>query len=304
LYSKSVYFIAIILMAILGTFAPIIVHSLINDSSQNSTLISATTTPPTAVDKFGIKKIYPTKQSGREWFINMDNPTSDGIFHPQSTITRQPDGSWQIGGAGHHTNGKNEDSKVRMNVNTPEGMQPWKNVEITGYAKVISANSPTDDHLDWYARGGRHSDDVPCDGTALKGWLGVDGTASWIKEIWFTDGYTDQLAKAKVTNDSILGRWIGWKVIIYNMDNDSAVRMQSYIDDKNNNHWVKVTDIIDDGGWYANASDNVFYSADCGKPKDYIITNSGPTVAFRSDNIVWDLKNLSVREIEAPPLSK
>ena len=256
-------------------------------SSQNSTLISATTSPIT-VDKFGIEEIYPTKQGGREWFINMENPTSDGIFDPQSTITRQPDGSWQIVCLIH---------KVRMNVNTPEGMQPWKNVEITGYAKVVSANSPSDDHLDWYARGGRHSDDVPCDGTALKGWLGSDGTVSWMKEIWFTGGYTDQLAKAKVTNDSILGRWIGWKVIIYNIDNDSAVRMQSYLDDKNNNHWVKVTDIIDDGGWYADASDNEFYSADCGKPKDHIITNSGPTVAFRSDNIIWELKNLSVREI-------
>jgi hypothetical protein len=272
-------------MAMLGTFAPTVVHSIINDSNQNSILISATT-PPTTVDKFGIKEIYPTKEGGREWYINMDSPTSDGTFDPKSKMTKQPDGSWEIAA-----------KKLRMNVNTPEGMQPWKNVEITGYARVISANSPNDDHLDWYARGGKHSDDVPCDGSALKGWLGIDGTVSWIKEIWFTDGYTDQLAKAKVT-DSILGRWIGWKVVMYNIANDTAVRMQSYLDDKNNNHWVKVADIIDDGGWYADASDNEFYSADCGKPKDYIITDSGPTVTFRSDNIIWDLKNLSVREIQ------
>ena len=88
-------------------------------------------------------------------------------------------------------------------------------------------------------------------------------------------------------------------MIIYNIDNDSAVRMQSYLDDNNNNHWVKVTDIIDDGGWYADASDNEFYSADCGKPKDYIITDSGPVVMFRADNVILDFKNLSVREIEA-----
>ena len=25
-------------------------------------------------DPFGIKKIYPTKQGGREWFMNMSNP--------------------------------------------------------------------------------------------------------------------------------------------------------------------------------------------------------------------------------------
>jgi hypothetical protein len=33
-----------------------------------------------------------------------------------------------------------------MNVNTPPGQESWKNVEITDYAKVISADSPADDH--------------------------------------------------------------------------------------------------------------------------------------------------------------
>ena len=43
-------------------------------------------------------EIYPTKAEGREWFINMENPTNDEIFNPQSNITRQSDGSWQISG--------------------------------------------------------------------------------------------------------------------------------------------------------------------------------------------------------------
>ena len=30
-----------------------------------------------SVDKFGIKKIYPTKTGGEEWYMNMNNPTSD-----------------------------------------------------------------------------------------------------------------------------------------------------------------------------------------------------------------------------------
>ena len=47
----------------------------------------------------------------------------------------------------------------------------------------------------------------------------------------------------------------------------------------------------------ADSSDKKFYSANCGKPKDYIVTNSGPDVLFRSDNIILDFKNLSVREI-------
>jgi hypothetical protein len=51
-----------------------------------------------------------------------------------------------------------------MNVNNPPGQEPWKNVEITGFAKVISADSVSNDHLDWYA---------PSDGSALKGWLSI-----------------------------------------------------------------------------------------------------------------------------------
>jgi len=76
--------------------------------------------------------------------------------------------------------------------------------------------------------------------------------------------------------------------------------MESYLDDKANNHWIKVADLIDDGGWYSNSPDSVFYSANCNKPKDYVITNGGPIITFRSDNIVWDFKNLSVREIQSP----
>ena len=41
-----------------------------------------------------------------------------------------------------------------------------------------------------------------------------------------------------------------------------------------------------------------FYSADCGRPKDYMITNSGPMVTCRSDNMIWDFADLSVRKIQ------
>lgn len=248
------------------------------------------------LDKFGIKEIYPNEQGGREWYINMKNPKNDTMFAIQAgkegNITRQSDGSWRIA-----------DQKVRMSVDTPIDAPMWKNVEITGYAKVISIipheNDSKVDYTDlaWFARGGRHTQNSPCDGLALIGGIHDDGTVGWKKEIWFTGGYTDELAQSKVT-DSIVGRWIGWKVVMYNILNNSAVKMESYLDDKNNNHWVKVTDIIDDGGWYANSPDSLFYSAHCGRAKDYIITNPGPDVAFRSDNLIWDFKDLSVREIK------
>ena len=242
------------------------------------------------IDKFGIKKMYPTTQGGREWFIDMINPKSDGIFSITSNynITKQRDASWRI-----------DAPMVRMNIDTLPGVEPWKNIEITGYAKVISKSSSSSNNtdLDWSARGGIQNSSIPCEGTALHGGLHIDGSVGWKKEIWQVGGYTTERAKAKILTDSILGRWIGWKVVMYNINNDTAVKMESYIDNKNSNYWVKVADLIDNGRWFANSPDNIFYSANCGKAKDYIITNGGPIVTFRSDNLVWDFKNLSVREI-------
>ena len=74
--------------------------------------------------------------------------------------------------------------------------------------------------------------------------------------------------------------------------------MESYIDNRNTNYWVQVTDLIDNGGWSAKTSDEKFYNAGCNRPKDYIITNGGPVVTFRSDNIVWEFRDLSIREIQ------
>jgi len=44
--------------------------------------------------------------------------------------------------------------------------------------------------------------------------------------------------------------------------------------------------------------DSNFFDAECSKDKDFIITNSGSTATFRSDNLIWDFKNLSIREID------
>jgi hypothetical protein len=54
--------------------------------------------PQLAINKFKIKEIYPTKQGGRQWYINMNNPKEDPIFTIVSNIpiTRSDDGSWFI----------------------------------------------------------------------------------------------------------------------------------------------------------------------------------------------------------------
>jgi hypothetical protein len=214
-------------------------------------------------------------------------------------IIKQPDGSYQIYGV--RKTGK-YDFSVRMNVNTSDSdtSQWWKNVEMTGYAKVISITS-SNPAMDWYARGRLHISSSPCQGVAYHGGLRTDGSVFWQKEIWHTGGYTDYRGNQNVTHP-ILGKWIGFKVIMFNTNNDSAVRLQIYLDDNATNHWRKVSDIVDSGGWYAIAPDDLFYSANCGRSKDYIILNGGPIATFRSDNMIWDFKDLSIREIQ--PLSE
>ena len=85
---------------------------------------------------------------------------------------------------------------------------------------------------------------------------------------------------------------------MYNIDNDTSVKMESYIDDNNDNVWKKVNEVTDEGGWFAISSDEEFNSVNCNKAKDYVITNSGPIATFRADNIAFDFKNLSIREIQ------
>ena len=286
---------------------------------QNHTTQSLLSNTTEIKDKFGITEIYPTKENGREWYLNMNNPLNDSLlsitFEPN--ITKQTDGSWRIS----DTNSNFSNPQIRINVDTPSGKEPWRDVEMTGYIKIVSVtNSSTNSTQDnstlaaesgstheseiediaWYARGGKRNEEAPCEGTAYFGGLHPDGTVGWKKSIWWTGGYTEERFKYKVINEEMIGKWIGWKVIMYNIEigNTTAVKMESYLDINNIGNWSKVTELIDSGGWYARTPDAEFYSAQCGKPKDYVVIDSGPIATFRADNMVLDFKDLSIREIQ------
>ena len=265
-------------------------------------------TTPEGQDQFNINEIYPTKEGGREWFINMQNPKEDDTFSMSSDIpilrSAIDNEAWLI-----------NDTQIRMNVITPQGEEPWRDIEMTGYFKIRSIydpNSPGQEQegngngnegtlvpdLTMRARGGEHSSDNPCEGTSLNGGIDVlKRQASWKKEIWHTGGYTDSKGTTTAFESPLLNNWIGWKVVMYNINNNTGVKMESYVDVNNTNEWVKVNEVTDEGGWFANSSDEVFNSANCGKSKDYVITNSGPIATFRADNLAFDFKNLSIREI-------
>lgn len=247
------------------------------------------------MDRFGIEKIYPTKQGGNEWFVDMNNPTGDLKNIGNVAFAKNSDGSWHVFA-----------NQIRMEAWSPAN-EKWHNVEITMYAKMDGSTSASD-LLQMYSRGGHHSSKDPCSGSAYKARLYEDGRAAWTKEVTHP-AYATNRDVEQVTG-SIGGKWIGFKAVIYNVvkDGQTYVRLESYIDDdvteangnlvvKNN--WKLASVVEDRGGWATPDSDFASY---CGVARDAILTGPGGSgsqniVAWRSDNIGWSFKYLSAREI-------
>jgi hypothetical protein len=279
-----------------------------NDLSQSKKWSFTTAAGGTSggTDKFGIKKIYNTKSSGEEWYMDMKNPTGDNRFNPQNTITKNSDGSWKM-----------KSSKVRMGVYTSSGYSSskiptldhskiaskgymlapndWKNIEMTMYTKVNKAGS--DDNFAPYGRGGRHTGGgAPegCEGSAYKGDLFFSGKVRFAKEQWHVS-YV--FTNYETGTSSIKGKWVGFKFVLYNFQDSNgktAVKTEFWLDENNKGTFVKVDENVDRGGWGNEGKE-------CNGAPDQIITWGGPIATFRWDTATdVDFKNLSVREIQPP----
>ena len=292
--------------------APVVMSLLLSSQILGSTASYAEAAGAT-VDEFGIQKIYQTSKDGKEWYVDMDDPKSDPNFRNLDDIKfdRNSDGSWQI----------SEDS-IRMEAWSPAN-QKWLNVEMTAYFKVVETSSERDGRGDgsseeplfqMYSRGGHHTDDDPCLGSAYKARLYANGTASWVKEVTHP-AYSEDSGIVKATTTPIDGRWIGFKSVVYNFveNGQTYVRLESYIDDDVNdasgnlvikNNWKLASVMEDRGGWAPTDGD---FDSSCDIAKDAILTESGGTevqnlVAWRTDDTTLDFNYLTIREIEPPTI--
>jgi hypothetical protein len=169
----------------------------------------------------GIKMIYPTKQGGEEWFMNMQDPTNDARTSPPS-MTKNPDGSWRVTSgqvrygiftsSGYHPDQilYKTDEKTMEQQGYMQSPNDWRNVEMTGQVKFVSGDST--DSWTWYARGGRHTGSgFPdgCEGTAYKGDLFYSSwNVRWAKEQWHVHYvFTSSSPSAA----SSLGKFVGFK---------------------------------------------------------------------------------------------
>jgi len=277
-------------------------------------------------DEFGIDELYPTTRTGPVWFLNNEDPEDDDNFLMTSANNidlekdeDEEDDNNDDGDDEEKEDSENDDGNgdevfkldaetgtqkhgVRIHANSPDDDNEWKDVEMTGYFKLEKGN----DQFTLIARQGpTYNDDGGCGAYGYYGMLSSDGDAFFKKKLWHHGGYTDRTAVEENVVDDLDDRWVGIKMIAYDLnkdddehddeekdDDDNAVKLELWVDDGNEeNNWKKVTEYIDDGNWETHGSD-------CDKDGDEII-DEGTRGGFRVDDSEFEFKDLSIREIDA-----
>jgi hypothetical protein len=278
------------------------------------------------VDPFGVREIYSTANGGREWFLPANADQSGGEWQPNTQVTKISAGVFSVSGA------------PRMMVVSTAGKAWWRNVEMTAYLRqtaVVNFYQDQVPHWEFFARGEEHTNDFIAPKTINLGVPAPQGTVTWPnypfngfntvnhsclascyhghaypsgkvlfeKEISHTEGYVYGLAQKTVANFAdTMNRWFGYKFILRNESKDQHVHMEVWVDKDANGTWALATSADDVGAWNASIPNmNGCGAAPFGYQVNEIITWAGPWVSFRVDNMTYQFKDLSVREIDALP---
>jgi hypothetical protein len=138
-------------------------------------------------------------------------------------------------------------------------------------------------------QGPTYNDDGGCGAYGYYGLLSANGDAYFKKKLWHHGGYTDRTAVEGNVVNNLDDRWVGIKLVVYDLD-DGDVKLELWVDDGDEtNNWKKVTEYVDDGKWKVAGSD-------CDRDSDDII-DDGSRGGFRVDDSEFEFKKLSIREI-------
>ena len=241
-----------------------------------------------ASDEFGIEQLYSTAGGGDApvWFLNSEDPEEDMNFlmtsHEDIELEEEDSGVFRLDaetGTQRH--------EVRIHADSPD--DEWRNVEMTGYFKLEEGN----DQFTLVARQGpTYNDDGGCGAYGYYGMLSAEGDAFFKKKLFHHGGYTDRTAVEENVVDDLENRWVGLKLVVYDLDEGEDVKLELWVDDGNEeNNWRKATEYVDDGDWETNGSD-------CDRDSDDTI-DEGTRGGFRVDDSEFEFKKLSIREIDA-----
>lgn len=189
-------------------------------------------------DEVGIHEIYPSAPDGMHWEANWTGGEYAWSEDPWVEIGsrdvryRTADGVLSISG-----------NLSRLYIREPNKQRQWRDVEVTIYAKRIA-----DEDIDYSgivsAVRINHGvtaplADAPCDSRGLSARLRFDGAIDFGKEI----AHPNTVASHSIEvfpNGLPYGEWIGYKHIVYDIDNGTGTRQEL---------WMDLTDGRDGGAW-------------------------------------------------------
>jgi hypothetical protein len=310
-------------------------------------------------DQLGIQKIYEDSHRNDkaiDWYMGLGNYhdraphqkwDSHGNFigNGNNTIFEWNDDANVrldvLTGSAYHVSNADADDRRRLVARTDSDGQnrggymsrpnDWRDVEMTSYIYLYDIGG--NDTVGWYARGGVHSSrerNKHCHGCKYEPYIMYStGNFGVNKETSHGTGDDNhrrggnnnviQMPDGRIGN--IVGKWIGYKSIIYNVKANQNypntnipvfnVKMEVWIDDPNENdpdnvnptnNW-KLKMVTEDrpldpqyGRWGDNGG--------CGGPNGMTLSWGGPNVTFRADkngrNDPYDhfrMKYASIREI-------
>ena len=264
-----------------------------------------------ALDKFGITKIYETVFGGREWTSQWDNghartwtDSSNDPYDAEFVTQDKGTGSYKADGLGTL---KISGDGPRMYVLDSNKIKNWHNVEITLYGRRVSDDNTTWGGIMAYARTNHLIDSDYCDTRGYGGRFRYDGDIDFEKET----SHPDSVAVSNKVNPGGFPKnvWIGYKYVVYDMS-DGNIKLELYRDNTdgvNGGTWVKINEFIDTGsnfgvaGTSCKSGINPFLrltasdtrpGSETGKPN--------LDIYFRSDGVGSDglwYKKASIREI-------
>lgn len=170
----------------------------------------------------------------------------------------------------------------------------FRNFEFSTY--IYLTNAISNGYFRIHGRGGEAYGPLNLESTAVGIDLGFDGRIRAFK----TRRYPDVNNFTPWANGigDLEGRWVGFKAVFYNVNDNNAVKYILYLDTDLSNKWEKQFEIVDDGHGILGGAGSVG-NGSVGQP----ITWGGPLVFFKwfgcadPDGVL--LQNVSLREIDA-----
>jgi len=286
-----------------------------------------------------ISPIYPDKPGGEYYRFNNNNPNDlkqvNETKHEEVFSKRNADGSWKVGNGTTRIDISTKQADIipqeemmkqiktwNFSLLDKQGywLHPsdWKNIEFTAILKMVEAEKPkqaisiVSRSIIHDSKGEEEIKNYPnayCGGSSYHNNLSIDGKLQMKKEQYHIDYVVDK-RNEKIDLGNLTNKKIGFKAIVYNYDNNSKVKLESYVDTQNEGKgpYVKVYEKIDDGTWGLNATEaNVEGNAteakmdECGaKTKAAIISWGSPKIVFKTNKLNFDIYDMEAREIIPP----